>query len=79
MQQKKIKTIKPDFALTPELNEKYLTWKTAQEDNNGYNNYNDRDEHDFDRDTFEALTDGDYDGWRDGGGDFDEFRDGPGY
>lgn len=39
-------------------------------------------EHNYDRDTYDALTDGqcgDYDDWRDSGGDFDSLRDGMGY
>ena len=44
------------------------------------NSYYQRD--DYDRDTFNALTDGqhgDYDDWNDNGGDFDSLRDGLGY
>ena len=46
------------------------------------NFYNDRSHRDYDRDNFEALTDGqygDYDDWRDGGGDFDTLNDRLGY
>lgn len=53
------------------------------DDNNG-DEYNDdldycQDDHnDYERDTFDALTDGqygDYDDWRENGGDFDSLRD----
>ena len=48
------------------------------EDDYSVDNEYDRDEVDYDRDTFDALTDGqygDYDDWREGGGDFDSLRD----
>lgn len=50
------------------------------DDDDSYYEY--RDNHDYDRDTFDALTDGQYgayDDWRDGGGDFDSLRDRMGY
>ena len=51
-----------------------------ENDDDSYYEY--RDNHDYNKDNFDALTDGqygDYDDWRDGGGDFDSLRDGMGY
>jgi hypothetical protein len=51
----------------------------ANDHNDSYDYY---DEPDYERDTFDALTDGqygDYDDWRDSGGDMDSLRDGLGF
>lgn len=52
------------------------------EDYDQYDSNDYYEEPDYERDTFDALTDGqygDYDDWRDGGGDMDSLRDGLGY
>lgn len=63
------------FVLEEEYNEEF--------DHYDYNDsYDYYDEPDYERDTFDALTDGqygDYDDWREAGGDIDSLRDGLGY
>lgn len=77
-----LKALKPDFLLTQEaseiLNSKYEKWDSERDDYDDNDNF----EPDYDRDTFDALTDGqygDYDDWRENGGDFDSLMDGLGY
>lgn len=65
-----------DIFIEEELEEEY------EEDYDHYDSNDYYDEPDYERDTFDALTDGqygDYDDWRDGGGDMDSLRDGLGY
>lgn len=82
-----IKSIVPDFSISEEgqnkLSEKYETWKNEQKDYDDYNNYDDyHDYQDYKRDTFGALTDGqygDYDDFRENGGDIDSLLDALGF
>jgi|GEM_PF-762048 len=62
----------------------YLKKGSETNDTNDWDDYNDEFEHyqdnsdDYERDTFDALTDGqygDYDDWRERGGDMDNLRD----
>jgi len=78
----KIKAIIPDFKLSEEgkqkLNEKYETWENEQEDYDNYGDYDYQDNYEYERDTFDVLTDGqygDYDDFRENGGDMDHLRD----
>jgi hypothetical protein len=79
-----IRSITPDFSISEEgqnkLFEKYETWENEQEDYEFYDN----DDYypDYERDTFYALTDGqygDYDDFRENGGDMGRLRDALGF
>lgn len=78
-----LKAIYPNFSLSEEANEKlaekYETWEDEQED---YSDHGSPDYQDYERDTFDALTDGqygDYDEWRENGGGLNSLMDGLGY
>jgi broad specificity phosphatase PhoE len=85
-----LKGINPGFSFSEEakekLAEKYGNWEDEQEYYADYENpydYNQPDYYqDYERDTFDALTDGQYgsyDDWRENGGDLDGLMDGLGF
>jgi hypothetical protein len=82
----KLKLIKPDFSISEEtqnhLNEKYETWENEQDEDYEEDDYYERDDRDYERDNFDALTDGQYgsyDDFIDNGGDMDNLNDALGY
>lgn len=79
-----LKEINPDFSLSEEainkLQEKYDSLMQESDEEDNYYYYPDYDDHE--RDTFDALTDGQYgsyDDWRENGGDLDNLMDGLGF
>lgn len=81
-----IKFITPNFTFSDEaieiLDKKYCEWHDENETSDyedNYQNNNYRDSNDSDRDTFDALTDGQYGDYDDWGGGWDNLRDSMGY
>lgn len=86
---KELESLYPNRHKEIEILHHYLSlWKKELDENEvaeqeGSEYYNDyQDDYDYERETFNALTDGmygDYDKWRDNGGDIDNLMDGLGY
>ena len=81
-----IKEIKPGFSLSKEadecLTQKNDDWVNEQENYNDRHSYDRNDYQDYERDTFDAITDGqygDYDDWKERGGDMDHLMEGLGF
>lgn len=83
-----IKAVTPNFTFSDEaikiLDKKYCKWRDENrandyEDNYQNNNYDYKDNNYSGRDTFDALTDGQYGDYDDWGGDWDNLRDSMGY